>query len=558
MKLRFFLSVFLVCIIEFVIITLLFKIDFETTDDSVMNILSSGSYTGSPETKLIFTNIWIGHILKLLYINFTTINWYSWYLIITLFVSYVAIQFQTMKFCENIFDKLTSHIIVFSVILIPALTSIQFTKIATISILSGALLILFNKNKVTIILGSFLIILGSGIRIQSLYLVLITILPILFILIYWGKSNFRTFLPLLIPIFLSFLFSFLNNKVYSSNHDWKQYKELNYLMSKLNDYDNPRFTYYNVKHALDKSEWTREDYNIISCFYLDYGVKQFENNTLKEIRNNTNQLYNLKSFDFLKSSFVTITKDVFVSLFSYNIILISILFFSLLFIIVRGSFSHLLFFIISVIYVFVVVWSLSIFTEGNFLKPRVTYSFFLPSIILFLILKEKFIERENNKISLFFLIGVLFILTISLINLPLKEKTKNASELVVEYLEKNEKNLFVFWGEIDGINVFKKPSSMRNAYFIAWLSGTPYNQKKLRQLNNQNYKGLYDIREKEISWYFVNYEKSLMSYTNGEKRKEKVVDFYKSKFSKCYFDEKKIPLNNKDTICKLSFFVPQY
>jgi hypothetical protein len=523
-----------------------------------MNILSSGSYTGSPETKLIFTNIWIGHILKLLYINFTTINWYSWYLIITLFVSYVAIQFQTMKFCENIFDKLTSHIIVFSVILIPALTSIQFTKIATISILSGALLILFNKNKVTIILGSFLIILGSGIRIQSLYLVLITILPILFILIYWGKSNFRTFLPLLIPIFLSFLFSFLNNKVYSSNHDWKQYKELNYLMSKLNDYDNPRFTYYNVKHALDKSEWTREDYNIISCFYLDYGVKQFENNTLKEIRNNTNQLYNLKSFDFLKSSFVTITKDVFVSLFSYNIILISILFFSLLFIIVRGSFSHLLFFIISVIYVFVVVWSLSIFTEGNFLKPRVTYSFFLPSIILFLILKEKFIERENNKISLFFLIGVLFILTISLINLPLKEKTKNASELVVEYLEKNEKNLFVFWGEIDGINVFKKPSSMRNAYFIAWLSGTPYNQKKLRQLNNQNYKGLYDIREKEISWYFVNYEKSLMSYTNGEKRKEKVVDFYKSKFSKCYFDEKKIPLNNKDTICKLSFFVPQY
>jgi len=240
LKLRFFLSVFLVCIIEFVIITLLFKIDFETTDDSVMNILSSGSYTGSPETKLIFTNIWIGHILKLLYINFTSINWYSWYLIITLFVSYVAIQFQTMKFCENIFDKLTSHIIVFSVILIPALTSIQFTKIATISILSGILLMLYSRRSIVLILGSFLIILGSGIRIQSLYLVLITILPILFILIYWGKSNFRTFLPLLIPIFLSFLFSFLNNKVYSSNHDWKQYKELNYLMSKLNDYDNPR------------------------------------------------------------------------------------------------------------------------------------------------------------------------------------------------------------------------------------------------------------------------------------------------------------------------------
>jgi hypothetical protein len=49
-----------------------------------------------------------------------------------------------------------------------------------------------------------------------------------------------------------------------------------------------------------------------------------------------------------------------------------------------------------------------------------------------------------------------------------------------------------------------------------------------------------------------------MSYTNGEKRKEKVVDFYKSKFSKCYIDEKKIPLNNKDTIYKLSFFVPQF
>ena len=132
-----------ISLIEVCLFLLLFKIKFETSDDAAMNVISAGSYTGSPSERLIFTNIWIGHVLKTLYNLFSNINWYAWYLIFSFFIGYLGIQYKLQKLSINIISKIFIHIAIL-LLMLPALSLLQFTKVASIAVLAGFILILLN------------------------------------------------------------------------------------------------------------------------------------------------------------------------------------------------------------------------------------------------------------------------------------------------------------------------------------------------------------------------------------------------------------------------------
>ena len=70
-----------ICFIEVLVFITIVKVRFETNDDTAMNLIASGSLTGSPSELLIFTNVSIGYLLKWLYSTTSNINWYTCYLI---------------------------------------------------------------------------------------------------------------------------------------------------------------------------------------------------------------------------------------------------------------------------------------------------------------------------------------------------------------------------------------------------------------------------------------------------------------------------------------------
>ena len=61
----------------FVLLAWIFSIRFETNDDVVMLMISSGAYSGTPDYHLVFINVIYGLLLKALYTIFPNMEWYT-------------------------------------------------------------------------------------------------------------------------------------------------------------------------------------------------------------------------------------------------------------------------------------------------------------------------------------------------------------------------------------------------------------------------------------------------------------------------------------------------
>ena len=78
------------------------------------------------------------------------------------------------------------------------------------------------------------------------------------------------------------------------------------------------------------------------------------------------------------------------------------------------------------------------------------------------------------------------------------------------------------------------------------------NKEKLNDYTGVKSNGLYSICNKETTWYFENIENSLFPSRN----QAAVIDFYKLNFPDVAITKKIMPLNNKDTVNILKFWVP--
>src|SRR5574340_1257988 len=66
---------------------------YETNDDLSMQLIASGSFTGQPSEYLVFTNVVIGWVLRILYETWNGPNWYMIYLLAVHFASLTALAF---------------------------------------------------------------------------------------------------------------------------------------------------------------------------------------------------------------------------------------------------------------------------------------------------------------------------------------------------------------------------------------------------------------------------------------------------------------------------------
>jgi hypothetical protein len=92
--------------IIYLLLFLLFTPRFETVDDVILMMFSSGCLTSLPSDLLVYTSIGIGKLLKILYSLQVGLNWYPIYLYSVNFVALTVILYVILKLQKNIFGLL--------------------------------------------------------------------------------------------------------------------------------------------------------------------------------------------------------------------------------------------------------------------------------------------------------------------------------------------------------------------------------------------------------------------------------------------------------------------
>ena len=227
---------------------------YETNDDVFMSGIAYGIYDEC-SNRLVFINIFLGKMILILLDLFPSIPWYGITQYLVIFISFSILTYVLIKKK----DWLTGYF--FSSILLiygafEFYLKLQFTKTAGIAAISGTILIFYgcmiqrSKWK-SILLGVFMLLIGSWYRFDSCMLVLLIMstLGVREIIKNMKKYDLIKGILQLKPYFLIFgsamllifLTRILDRNIYKSDEVWDSYSEYNINRSNLLDYGFPDY-----------------------------------------------------------------------------------------------------------------------------------------------------------------------------------------------------------------------------------------------------------------------------------------------------------------------------
>ncbi len=226
-------------LVSFFIVLLFFGIKYEVNDDAIMSNIASGAVGGHTE-RLIYTNIILGYILKVLYSAFTVVNWYT-----VIQLSAVLVCFSIL--CYIAIDKLSLFHgcmlggIFLIMIGFDILMWFQYSKNAAVLAVTGIVLIrlsLEELNKrnacIGITLGVFIALLGSLIRFESF--VAVGAMSIPFILMGLNRSNLlKRAVTIGILVLLTITLEAIDVMSYRTSSEWKDFYSFNAVRQEISD-----------------------------------------------------------------------------------------------------------------------------------------------------------------------------------------------------------------------------------------------------------------------------------------------------------------------------------
>ncbi len=204
----------------------------------------------------------------------------------------------------------------------------------------------------------------------------------------------------------------------------------------------------------------------------------------------------------------------------------------------------------------------TIVLNGN-LKGRVIWDLILPLFLLsiiFVVNKThnfgiKLLNTHRSK-NIFHIILVL--ISISVIArytrgaLILNNESRMASDkAVASYLSQLPLNFYVSWCDLKKYDPLDLPYSQQNQYFLGWLAGSPFNKEKIKKYTGKEDIGVYTIFNKDIVWIFRN-----NYFFKKPKYQEKVKEFYLNNYKQTKVSLEILPINDRDTLYKYTFFIP--
>jgi hypothetical protein len=252
---------------------------FQSNDDPQMAMIAAGKGAClKPDEHLIFTNVIVGQILKVLYVACPSIPWYGAYLYLVQYLAQVAILYCTISQCYTRL-RMRLYLMFFASVGLFLLNNLQFTTTASLAGQGGILLCLLTlqtsmpKRRVWQLLGSgvALLVLVSLIRLECFYLTLLVALPTAVCLnglpgrrsvLIAGATTAGVCLALVLG------FAAYNDAYYEREPAWRSFLSYNKLRIIFNDYGWTSYT-PQTAHLFAAVNWTKNDYDMIANWYYD-------------------------------------------------------------------------------------------------------------------------------------------------------------------------------------------------------------------------------------------------------------------------------------------------
>lgn len=151
---------------------------YEVSDDFVMDAILSGAYGTEYDSHLLFSNILLGYVLKIIYTLIPVVSWYFVMQITLCFIALTTVSYIILKQSPNIWGLLLCVVFV-SFFSDDLYLLVQFTKTAAACAMAGGVLILYafwkeeGRMRVWhIIFGALICLVGSMVRFSCIYIAL--------------------------------------------------------------------------------------------------------------------------------------------------------------------------------------------------------------------------------------------------------------------------------------------------------------------------------------------------------------------------------------------------
>jgi len=215
-------------VLLFIVCIKCLNIDYEDNDDYVYSRILSGSYSGTPSAMLVYEGYIFGLLVSWLYRMMP--NYVEWYILvfhILYILSYIVIAHKLLNSNISILGKYLSFA-AFTFGQLYLLICPQFTILSGELALAAGVSLIGRPSVKYYIIAIILIFFSSQIRIQSLFMVITLITPLLFIPIkykqqkYWIKP-----IVLFVSIIAVLCVNTVSNHLYYQDEDWKYYSKYN-------------------------------------------------------------------------------------------------------------------------------------------------------------------------------------------------------------------------------------------------------------------------------------------------------------------------------------------
>ena len=211
-KYRYFIV--LICLLAVILLWLLFPICFDNNDDQTMIAIQSGMLSGGSNSHLILSNILIGKGLTFLSQKFTDVNWYTFYIEITLCVCFLSTTYLLITRKKTpLLPSVLVILILFFGFYSWAIIKPQFTTAALFCATLALLLYSLNiQKKIIFYLFSILMILSILIRKESWYIFVFFSFP--YLILHFKSNTFYQIYwkSILISAIIFFALQWINNR----------------------------------------------------------------------------------------------------------------------------------------------------------------------------------------------------------------------------------------------------------------------------------------------------------------------------------------------------------
>ncbi|MCG8699624.1 MAG: hypothetical protein MI922_16335 [Bacteroidales bacterium] len=459
---------------------------FETNDDTLMMIMSSGLTTGEPSEFIILFHYTVAILFKILFSTNIEINWYTLYQYLVMFLASGTLSYYLLKYIQPLKKGLIAIFILYITFFFFFFFLPQFTATGFIIIIVGFVFLfdlIYNTNsrKKAIVKFALLLlyaIIGTTIRDSTLQGVLLLSFPF-FLMVFIKKRNL--YIPAYyILVFILYLLVHKSQLNYYENHGHKDTFE--YLGAQG---DLMNFPIEPSQEALDKVGWSKNDVGLLyqwffvdSAKYSTHNMRTFADLTLtkKSLKGTLHTM--IRKLHLAKRNLV-LAIVILIILFTYGTIRLR---FQI--VVLIGSYLGVLFFL----------------AQTMHLPPRVLIPlFFLVTMFaIFYTLHNTAVFKINhdNKIISYVLLGfIVGAFTYQMYgNVQIVRDNKRVQQFYYEYtteLQPYKDNIIVIPGgnfPYEGIPIFKYPNNLNwgNIIYTGWLIQMPAYFSTLKNFGIEN------------------------------------------------------------------------